>query len=285
MYKRMLMIGMLCMGCSLPMSYSVFAEEVPVTLEAEENEKDLEILNKTGRKAEELYIKRADEDNWETDLLKDGNILKPEKDVVYDLKLVDDQEEELIIFNLKLSEMDELQIYEKKGDSYVIYHDVEKDEEISTEKYAVHAEEKSLTFYTTSRLNVRELPDTSEKVLEVLPLGQEITVYGRTGDWYLIRSGEGYGYISQNYVTDDKEKADALVAQAKASVQAPAAAQTQTYVQQPEEDSQQAAQEPQEQAPQAVYEVSRENIPGCDDPDHGVTYITYSDGSVEAVEY
>ena len=40
MYKRMLMIGMLCMGCSLPMSYSVFAEEVPVTLEAEENEKE-----------------------------------------------------------------------------------------------------------------------------------------------------------------------------------------------------------------------------------------------------
>lgn len=33
------------------------------------------------------------------------------------------------------------------------------------------------------------------------------------------------------------------------------------------------------------YEVSRENVPGCDDPKHGTTYITYSDGSIDTVEY
>ena len=33
------------------------------------------------------------------------------------------------------------------------------------------------------------------------------------------------------------------------------------------------------------YEINRENVPGCDDPDHGTTYITYSDGTIEAVDY
>lgn len=32
-------------------------------------------------------------------------------------------------------------------------------------------------------------------------------------------------------------------------------------------------------------EVSRENVADCNDPDHGTTYITYSDGSVDVEEY
>ncbi len=33
------------------------------------------------------------------------------------------------------------------------------------------------------------------------------------------------------------------------------------------------------------YEVSRENVASCEDPDHGTTYITYSDGSVQTIDY
>ncbi len=37
--------------------------------------------------------------------------------------------------------------------------------------------------------------------------------------------------------------------------------------------------------PNGVFEVSRESVPGCDDPKHGTTYITYSDGSTAVFEY
>ncbi len=33
------------------------------------------------------------------------------------------------------------------------------------------------------------------------------------------------------------------------------------------------------------YEVSRENVASCEDPDHGTTYIAYSDGSVQTIDY
>ena len=54
---------------------------------------------------------------------------------------------------------------------------------------------------TTQTLNVRKEPNTESSILGQVPMGEELTVTDEAGGWVQIKIEEGYGYVSEEYVT------------------------------------------------------------------------------------
>lgn len=54
---------------------------------------------------------------------------------------------------------------------------------------------------TTETLNVRKKPNTESSILGQVPRGEELTVTDEAGGWVQIKIEEGYGYVSEEYVT------------------------------------------------------------------------------------
>lgn len=310
--KKSMMMAAFCCFMSAPLVYAEEnAAEVQTETEAEPKEEkaapvvleelsvgELKLSNATEAKAAQLFIKEASAEEWGANLLEEkAEAFSPEKDKTYDLKLCDEKDNALVFYNLALSQMDGVQLAAKEGKTYVNFKKAEGGEEVSMENYALEAYESAKTLYTKVNLNVRELPEKEGKLIETLPLGTEATAYGEANGWYLIREKDGYGYISGEYVTESKEEAEELVAKAKAEAEAAARAQAEAEAEWARQQEQQAYYNSQssggssggsshkQEKPAKRVEVSRENVPSCDDGDHGTTYITYSDGSVEVIEY
>ncbi len=53
----------------------------------------------------------------------------------------------------------------------------------------------------TETLNVRKEPNTESAILGQVPSGEVLTVTDEAGGWVQIRIEEGYGYVSEEYVT------------------------------------------------------------------------------------
>ena len=53
----------------------------------------------------------------------------------------------------------------------------------------------------TETLNVRKKPNTESSILGQVPRGEELTVTDEAGGWVQIKIEEGYGYVSEEYVT------------------------------------------------------------------------------------
>lgn len=49
-------------------------------------------------------------------------------------------------------------------------------------------------------VNLRAYPGLDGRVIDRIPNGQRVTVYGRYGDWYVLRYGTQLGYVSDAYV-------------------------------------------------------------------------------------
>lgn len=49
-------------------------------------------------------------------------------------------------------------------------------------------------------LRIRQKPSTSAPVLTVAPKGAQLTVYGKTGDWYVVKYSNIIGYAAAQYV-------------------------------------------------------------------------------------
>lgn len=62
------------------------------------------------------------------------------------------------------------------------------------------------TMYAKSSVNVRSLPSTDGEKLGGLSKGQEVTVNGQCNEtnWYRISYNGGTGYVSSNYLVDEK---------------------------------------------------------------------------------
>ncbi len=59
------------------------------------------------------------------------------------------------------------------------------------------------TKYSGSVVNVRKGPGTSYAVAAKAPSGSRMSIFGESGNWYLVRTANGVsGYISKNYVKD-----------------------------------------------------------------------------------
>ena len=54
---------------------------------------------------------------------------------------------------------------------------------------------------TTETLNVRKEPNTKSAILGQVPIEEVLTVTDEAGGWVQIRVEEGYGYVSEEYVT------------------------------------------------------------------------------------
>ena len=144
-------------------------------------------------------------------------------------------------------------------------------EETETEEAA--AEPK--TMYVVSDVYVRQEPDASSEAVAVAYLGDEVTAVDVDEKWCKVTLGDKEGYVVKEYLTESKDEADQAVkseAAAKAAAEAQAAAAAQ-------------AQQSQSSGGGGRYEVSRQAYPDCDGSGHGYYEITYSDGSVETVEY
>lgn len=145
-------------------------------------------------------------------------------------------------------------------------------EETETEEAA--AEPK--TMYVVSDVYVRQEPDASSEAVAVAYLGDEVTAVDVDEKWCKVTLGDKEGYVVKEYLTESKDEADQAVkseAAAKAAAEAQAAAAAAQ------------AQQSQSSGGGGRYEVSRQAYPDCDGSGHGYYEITYSDGSVETVEY
>lgn len=54
--------------------------------------------------------------------------------------------------------------------------------------------------YVNSNLNIRQYASINSKKLGLIPRGSKINVYGEYGNWYSIRYGKIWGYVSKDYV-------------------------------------------------------------------------------------
>lgn len=220
---------------------------------------------------------------------------------LYDLRM-ETADGTLTWYGLPLDATEDLALHcTEDGAVFVTCYDPETKQEETTEDYAVHTYDEESTIYNTGNLNVRVLPDADSEVLDTLSFGSEFSAYGELDGWYLIATDDGYGYVSAKYVTDDpavieQKRAEQEEARRQAEQAAAAQAADQAAAQssgkksssnkkKQTESAQPEASAPETSAPQQRVEVSRENVADCDDPSHGTTYITYSDGSVEVVTY
>lgn len=140
-----------------------------------------------------------------------------------------------------------------------------------TESGEAKAEPK--TMYVVSDVYIRQEADASSEAVAVAYLGDEVTAVDVDEKWAKVTLGDKEGYVVKEYLTESKDEADQAVkseAAAKAAAEAQAAA---------------AAQQSQSSGGGGRYEVSRQDYPDCDGSGHGYCEITYSDGSVETVEY
>lgn len=130
---------------------------------------------------------------------------------------------------------------------------------------------------TTQTLNVRKEPNTESSILGQVPEGEALTVTDEADGWVQIKIEEGYGYVSEEYVTlsiefveaesieeekarlkkEEEERQAALAASRKAQEEAAAAA---------------AAQETQMQAAQAAVSGGDKNL-GQQVADYAVQFV------------
>ena len=60
---------------------------------------------------------------------------------------------------------------------------------------------RRIAIVTTGTLNVRKKPTTESSILGQVPRDEELTVTDRADGWVQIKIEEGYGYVSEEYVT------------------------------------------------------------------------------------
>lgn len=49
-------------------------------------------------------------------------------------------------------------------------------------------------------LNVRSMPTVNSTIVAIIPNGGKVTIFSRTGDWYVIRYKNATGYVTTKYV-------------------------------------------------------------------------------------
>ena len=88
--------------------------------------------------------------------------------------------------------------------------DNETEETESSEEITYTYTEMSTVMYTTSALNVRDLPCVDGEKLGVLSKGQEVQVIAQCQEtgWYRIAYGTMQGYVSNKYLTTIKPEDD-----------------------------------------------------------------------------
>lgn len=58
--------------------------------------------------------------------------------------------------------------------------------------------------WTSTRVNVREMPNTNSTILEVYKLNTEISYADYDDNWVVIQYNDGFAYLSKQYISDEK---------------------------------------------------------------------------------
>ena len=164
-----------------------------------------------------------------------------EEGKMYDIQLKEAAEGEILIYyGLDLTVIKAIWLREEEGYAYAVYREKESNRKVDMRPYAVKTFADEQIRYSLTGLNVRRSPDTvNGDVIMQLNLGSEVHVIGEAKgvingnvtEWFMIRTENGYGYISakSDYTTEDKAIIDEkLEAQQRAAEQAAQAAQSWT---------------------------------------------------------
>lgn len=275
-------------------------KDILLTLE----EGELTITNQTERSFSGAELQESQDAAQESE---DAAQETPASEEAQDSSDEEEMTEESVFINLVLTEENgdihtfedveadtwtEPLVYDEYGFLYISY----KDQDGNTKEVEESADEKefegALTMYASSNVHIREKADQDSESLKILQLGDEATAVGAVPGWIKVESGDVSGYVFHSYITENKEKVDALVqekeaAEAAAAQAAAEAAAAQAAAQQAaaQQAAAQAWAQQQQQQTQEVYEVSRQKFDDCDGSGHGYYEITYSDGSVAYEEY
>ena len=193
-----------------------------VSISVGDEKREIIITNKTQYNADVLQVltvgSEKDESVWKQKGSKKPSVenLAIEKDKRYLLKLTDKKaDKNLIFYGVDLSAVSRISLWEEGDHTYITYKTADGKEKGSTKQYRTATYAEPQTLYALTRLNVRELPDTETgAVKSKYAANDEIKVYGAsTGlskgkeiTWYLVKTSDGYGYISAEagYTTNEK---------------------------------------------------------------------------------
>lgn len=80
----------------------------------------------------------------------------------------------------------------------------EVEEAVTEEVQSELDESQAVAVWTTSNLNLRKTPDKSGEVVKVLSKGTEIQKYKEENGWAYVKCGEDMGYVSAEYIVNEK---------------------------------------------------------------------------------
>ena len=193
-----------------------------VSISVGDEKREIIITNKTQYNADVLQVltvgSEKDESVWKQKGSQKPSVenLAIEKDKRYLLKLTDKKaDKNLIFYGVDLSAVSRISLWEEGDHTYITYKTADGKEKGNTKQYRTATYAEPQTLYALTRLNVRELPDTETgAVKSKYAANDEIKVYGAsTGlskgkeiTWYLVKTSDGYGYISAEagYTTNEK---------------------------------------------------------------------------------
>ncbi len=169
--------------------------------------------------------------------------------------------------------------------------------ETETEAQTEEVYDEAKVMFTLDTLRVREAPDQESETIAFCELGDSVSVLGKIGDWYHVRTDDPYreeeteadageeqdtdapaledikeGYIAESLLTEAKDESDHMIEVNEVQKQMNEAAA--------------AAAAAAASAPSGGGKtvVSRKKIPNCIG-DGGTIVITYSDGSKSKKKY
>lgn len=181
-------------------------DKVSQKLEIQYDNKTWTIENHTAE-AQEFYVKSSDSDDWGENLLQECRKAAGDLSGSCDLCIVG-EEESYRYLGLALSEISDVKLYKTEdGEVYVTYQ-AKDGKEVSTEAYPCEIYEEPRVMYATNSVYIRAIPDLSGEQLSSVGYGSENKIYGQTGSesslWYLIRTGNSYGYTFGDYYSETK---------------------------------------------------------------------------------
>jgi hypothetical protein len=269
-------------------------EDITLDMESE----SLVIKNVTEQNFDDVeYKKKEAEKQTENQESEDQSSQSEDAEDVWNLVMTDEAGEEHIFEDVHPDQWKEPSLTVEYGLYYINYTDINGKQQEIPETAEETEFDEPITVYATTEVNVREGASTQTTSLKVASLASEWKAVAAVPGWIKVENGEISGYIFHIYVTEDKEKVDALVqeraeaarkaaeaakkaAEEEASRKAAAEAAAAT-----ENSEQEAAIEVVTEESEVVYEVTRQAYDDEDGSGHGYYEITYSDGSISYENY
>lgn len=256
--KRMTKVIAITSGMALLLSGNAFAEgkEYQVTYG---QEKEITIVNET-----DLSIMEITSDSGEGETYT--FTIKAEDGLEYTFEKV------------RPEIMSDSRIIQKDDFYFIEYLSLNSGKETTVGQTGEKEYSEPVSCYAIDDVYLRAEADSESEIIDTIYRGDEIKVIGETAKYYKIEKKDKTGYSIKSCISEDEQDAINAIKQQEAALEAQRAAEEAAVAY-----AQQGATGGASSSGKQV--VSKEKIPDCSDPSHGVIYITYSDGSVSTKKY